>query len=104
MATDGAAQSPTEEAAVQPLDEAARAKLSAKQLAQAVLQRRLRPRVGEIRALAEAVLAKDSSGAKKKKTKPKKAAPKGAAGNKGSAKKGGKKGKRKLAKIPKPSA
>lgn len=69
-------------------------------LAQAVLDRRIRPRVGSVRRLAEAVLANAAEDAappapakKKKKTA------KADAGKKGGAKKSGAK-KRKQAKIP----
>jgi hypothetical protein len=44
----------------------ARNKLSDKQLAKAVIARTLRPRVGEVRRLAEAVLRKDAPKPKKK--------------------------------------
>lgn len=72
------------------------------ELAEAVLARRLRPRVADVRRLAEAVLAAPSS-KKKKKDKKKKAAGKNSgsdedAGGKSPAKKPDK--KRKLSKIP----
>lgn len=82
---------------VQPLDEAQRESLTTQELAQAILDRSLRPRVGEIRRLAEAILEKPQDTAPKPK-KPKKAKADG------KAKKSGKKGKGKLAKIPKGKA
>jgi hypothetical protein len=49
-----------------------RDELTAKQLAKAVLAKTLRPRAGEIRRLAEAVLRKDISKGGKKKAREKK--------------------------------
>ena len=66
-----------------------RESLSVKQLAQAVLDRTLRPRAPEVRRLAEAVLERSKSGKKKnKKPKPAKVEAKSASK------------KRKQAKIP----
>lgn len=68
----------------------ARGNLSVKELAQAVLDRTLRPRVGEIQRLAEAVLARPKKDKKKKnKSADGKADTKAASGK-----------KRKQAKIP----
>ena len=50
-----------------------RDKLTDRQLAKAILAKALRPRVGEVRRLAEAVLRKDTPKAAKKKSKAKKA-------------------------------
>ena len=47
----------------------AREQLTAKQLAKAVLAGTVRPRVGEVRRLAEALLAKDAPNPAKKKGK-----------------------------------
>ena len=71
------------EAASQP----SRESLSVKQLAQAVLDRTLRPRAPEVRRLAEAVLERAKSGKKKnKKPKPGKTEAKSAPKNRKQAK------------------
>ena len=68
-AVAGAAQGETAGQAPPP----DRNKLTDRQLAKAILAKALRPRVGEVRRVAEAVLRKDAPKAAKKKSKAKKA-------------------------------